>query len=99
MTARGAVVVAAATLEAACRQLVARGIQTLLVEGGAALHRSFWEADLVDRMHLIVAPHAAGDGGVPLFGGLGVPWARLSGVRAVPCGRDVWIEADVHRHR
>ena len=29
---------------------MARGIQTLLVEGGAALHRSFWEADLVDRM-------------------------------------------------
>ena len=58
------------------------GIQTLLVEGGAALHRGFWEADLVDRMHLIVAPHAVGAGGVPLFGGAGVPWARLEAVRS-----------------
>jgi diaminohydroxyphosphoribosylaminopyrimidine deaminase / 5-amino-6-(5-phosphoribosylamino)uracil reductase len=96
---RGAVVVGADTLDAACRRLVDHGIQTLLVEGGAGLHRSMWEADLVDRMHLIVAPQAVGEGGVPLFGGVGVPWERLTGVRSAGCGRDVWIEADVHRHR
>jgi len=96
---RGATVVAADTLDAACRQLAALGLQAVLVEGGAALHRSFWEADLVDRLHLVVAPQALGAAGVPLFGGLGVPWARLEAVRAEPCGRDVWIEADVHRHR
>jgi diaminohydroxyphosphoribosylaminopyrimidine deaminase/5-amino-6-(5-phosphoribosylamino)uracil reductase len=99
LTGRGALVVEAETLEAACQRLVDFGIQTLLVEGGAALHRSFWDADLVDRVHLIVAPRALASGGVPLFGGLGVPWARLEGVRATPCGDDVWIEADVHRHR
>ena len=96
---RGALVVEADTLETACQRLVDFGIQTLLVEGGAALHRSFWDADLVDRMHLIVAPRAMAAAGVPLFGGLGVPWTRLEAVRSTPCGDDVWIEADVHRHR
>ncbi|MGD9903885.1 MAG: bifunctional diaminohydroxyphosphoribosylaminopyrimidine deaminase/5-amino-6-(5-phosphoribosylamino)uracil reductase RibD [Vicinamibacterales bacterium] len=96
---RGALVVAAETLESACRQLAGLGLQAVLVEGGAELHRSLWEADLVDRMHLVVAPQALGPAGVPLFGGFGVPWSRLDVVRAEPCGRDVWIEADVHRHR
>ena len=82
LTDRGALIVEADTLAAACHRLVEFGIQTLLVEGGAVLHRSFWEADLVDRMHLIVAPHAVGDAGVPLFGGAGVPWARLEAVRS-----------------
>lgn len=99
LTARGAIVLEADSLDAACRRLVPLGIQTLLVEGGAALHRSFWEADLVDRMHLITAPGPIGAGGVPVFGGLGVPWARLGEVRSAPCGRDVWIEGDVHRTR
>ncbi len=99
LTDRGALIVEADTLAAACHRLVEFGIQTLLVEGGAVLHRSFWEADLVDRMHLIVAPHAVGAAGVPLFGGEGVPWGRLEAVRGAPCGDDVWIEADVHRHR
>ena len=99
LTARGAIVLEAETLEAACRRLVPLGIQTLLVEGGAALHRSFWEADLVDRVHLVAAPDAIGDAGIPVFGGVGVPWAQLTGVRSTPCGRDVWIEGDVHRNR
>jgi diaminohydroxyphosphoribosylaminopyrimidine deaminase / 5-amino-6-(5-phosphoribosylamino)uracil reductase len=97
-TARGAVIVGADSLDRACRRLGELGIQTLLVEGGAALHRSFWEADLVDRVHLVVAPDVLG-AGVPLFGGLDVPWGRLTGLQSGPCGRDVWIEADVHRHR
>ena len=71
LTDRGALIVEADTLAGGRHRLVDFGIQTLLVEGGAVLHRSFWEADLVDRMHLIVAPHAVGDAGVPLFGGAG----------------------------
>ena len=99
LTARGAIVLEAETLDAACRRLVPLGIQTLLVEGGATLHRSFWEAELVDRVHLITAPGAIGAAGVPVFGGLGVPWARLTDVRSTACGRDVWIEGDVHWNR
>ena len=95
----GAVVVAAASLEDACRQLVRHEVHTLLVEGGGRLHRGFWEAGLVDRLHLIVAPEVLGDGGVPLFDGVAVPWQRLTGLMAEPCGQDVWIEADVHWNR
>ncbi len=97
--AAGADVVAAATLDAGVRALLARGIHTLLVEGGAALHRSFWEAGLVDRLHLIVAPARLGEAAVPLFDGLAVPWARLSRVTSVPCGADMWMDADVHWDR
>lgn len=99
LESRGATVVCADTLGEACTRLAALELHALLVEGGAALHRSFWEADLVDRLHLVVAPARLGAAGVPLFGGLGVPWARLSAVRAEACGDDVWIEADVHRDR
>lgn len=96
LEARGARLIAAASLEAACRQLVGHEVQTLLVEGGGRLHRSFWEAALVDRLHLIVAPRVVGAQGVPLFDGYPLPWDRLRGLRAEPCGQDVWIEADVH---
>lgn len=96
LEARGATVVGAATLADACRALLRLEVQTLLVEGGARLHRGFWEAGLVDRLHLIVAPDAIGDQGVPLFDGYPVPWNRLNGLSAAPCGQDVWIEADVH---
>ena len=95
----GAVVFGAASLDEACQQLVRLEVHTLLVEGGGRLHRGFWEAGLVDRLHLIVAPDLLGDGGVPLFDGVPVPWQALTGLTAEPCGRDVWIEADVHWNR
>ena len=95
----GAELVPAGSLDAAVRALLARGIHTLLVEGGAALHRSFWEAELVDRLHLIVAPARLGEAAVPLFDGLTVPWSRLSRVTSVPCGADMWMDADVHWDR
>lgn len=95
----GAVVIEAPSLEAAATAFAARGLHAVLVEGGAALHRAFWEADLVDRVHVIVAPRTIGTGGVPLFGGLPMPWHRLEAVQARPAGADVWMEADVHRNR
>ncbi len=94
--ARGALVVGAATLADACRQLLRFDVQTLLVEGGGKLQRGFWEAGLVDRLHLIVAPEVLGARGVPLFDGFHLPWDRLTGLNAEPCGRDVWMEADVY---
>lgn len=99
LTAAGAVVVPADSLDGALGRLVGLQVHTLLVEGGARLHRAFWEADRVDRLHLVVAPQRLGAGAVPLFDGWPVPWPRLSRVRAAPCGDDVWMEADVHRDR
>lgn len=97
--AAGARLVPAASLDEALRALAARGIHSLLVEGGAELHRAFWVQGLVDRLHLIATPHRLGPGGVPLFGGWPVPWGQLRARVASACGDDVWMEADVHWDR
>ncbi|MCP5081916.1 MAG: bifunctional diaminohydroxyphosphoribosylaminopyrimidine deaminase/5-amino-6-(5-phosphoribosylamino)uracil reductase RibD [Alphaproteobacteria bacterium] len=51
-------------LAAAMAELAARGINRLLVEGGAKIAQSFLDADLVDQIVLFTAPHALGSGGV-----------------------------------
>lgn len=43
------------------RDLHARGIHRLLVEGGRAIYTQFLTADLVDEMQLVVAPLFVGD--------------------------------------
>ena len=45
--------------------LAAQGIQSLLLEGGAGLHASAWDAGVVDYVQLYVAPVSIGAGGVP----------------------------------
>jgi diaminohydroxyphosphoribosylaminopyrimidine deaminase/5-amino-6-(5-phosphoribosylamino)uracil reductase len=99
LVGRGVVVTEAADLESGCRALLPWDVHTLLVEGGAVLHRALLAADLVDRVHLVVSPRALGPAGVPLFDGHAIPWTRMIGLRAEPCGPDVWMEADVHGHR
>jgi diaminohydroxyphosphoribosylaminopyrimidine deaminase/5-amino-6-(5-phosphoribosylamino)uracil reductase len=53
-------------------RLAARGVTSLLVEGGAQVHRSFLEAGLADRVLLFLAPKIAGGGGRSWVGGSGV---------------------------
>ena len=48
-----------------------RGVVHLLVEGGAQLLGSFFDADLIDELAIYVAPKLIG-GGSPAFGGAGV---------------------------
>jgi diaminohydroxyphosphoribosylaminopyrimidine deaminase/5-amino-6-(5-phosphoribosylamino)uracil reductase len=86
-------------LRASIAQLRAWNVMTLLVEGGAALHRAFWDAGLVDRVYLIVAPRVLGDAGVPLMGGHPFPRASLDFTVVEPRGMDTWIEGDVHGSR
>lgn len=81
------------------RELVRFDISTLLLEGGAAMHAAAWTAGVIDRIHLIVAPTALGDGGVKLFDGIDVPASALIPVRVDQLGPDEWMEADVHGHR
>jgi 5-amino-6-(5-phosphoribosylamino)uracil reductase len=38
-----------------------RGVQRLMVEGGGIVHTQFLTADLVDELHLVVAPFFVGD--------------------------------------
>ena len=81
------------------RALIRFDISTLLLEGGAVLHAAAWRADVIDRVHLIVAPTALGDGGVKVFDGIDVPMSALIPVKVDRLGPDTWMEADVHGHR
>jgi diaminohydroxyphosphoribosylaminopyrimidine deaminase/5-amino-6-(5-phosphoribosylamino)uracil reductase len=81
-------------LEDELRALAAEGVQSLLLEGGPTLATSFFEADLVDKLLLFVAPVPGGEG--PRFV---APSVRLElshfAIREV--GEDVLVEAYVHR--
>ena len=52
--------------------LGARGIRRLMVEGGSTIHTQFLQADLVDEIHLAVAPFFLGDPTAPRFVNPGV---------------------------
>ena len=45
-----------------CSRLGERGIGSLLLEGGAALHAAAWDEGLVDFVRLYVTPHVLGAG-------------------------------------
>ena len=81
------------------RALLAFEISTLLLEGGAIMHAAAWRAGVIDRLHVIVAPTALGEGGVRFFDGMEVPLSELIPVRVEVLGPDTWMEADVHGHR
>ena len=49
------------------RDLAARGVGRLMVEGGSAVHTQFLTADLVDELQLTVAPVFLGDSAAPRF--------------------------------
>ena len=53
-----------------------RGITALLVEGGATVHGSFFDADLVDEVFFFVAPIIIGGEAPAAVGGLGVADSR-----------------------
>ena len=86
-------------LRADLRALVPFEISTLLLEGGAVMHAAAWTAAVIDRVHVIVAPTALGEGGVKFFDGIDVPLSELIPVRVEMLGPDAWMEADVHGHR
>jgi 5-amino-6-(5-phosphoribosylamino)uracil reductase len=71
------------------KHLSARGIDRVMVEGGGNVLTQFLTADLVDELHLVVAPLFVGDSRAPRFVGNGrFPWnphrrATLAGVRQI----------------
>ena len=83
-------------LHEAFERLAARGVTSLVLEGGRQVHQAAWTAGLVDRVQVFIAPVELGAAGVAwmdrgkIFGGID----SLS-VRA--CGPDLLMEADVHR--
>jgi diaminohydroxyphosphoribosylaminopyrimidine deaminase/5-amino-6-(5-phosphoribosylamino)uracil reductase len=57
---------------AALASLAARGVNRLMVEGGARTARSFIEAGIVDEIHLFRSPREIGPQGVDALAGIGV---------------------------
>lgn len=68
LRALGVDVVNSASITDALQQLRGRGIQSLLVEGGASLTASLLEGNVVDRLVLFQAPVVLGEGSLPAFG-------------------------------
>ena len=56
-----------AGVSSALRRLTGLGIQSVVIEGGAALHAAAWDEGVVDFVQLYVAPVALGHDGVPLL--------------------------------
>jgi diaminohydroxyphosphoribosylaminopyrimidine deaminase / 5-amino-6-(5-phosphoribosylamino)uracil reductase len=94
----GAEIVEAPTLEEALRALLRWDISTLLVEGGPVLQGGFAAAGLVDRLHLVVAPHVLGPRGIKWLDVQTFAPSYIAPLAVEPRGVDIWIEADVHRH-
>jgi diaminohydroxyphosphoribosylaminopyrimidine deaminase/5-amino-6-(5-phosphoribosylamino)uracil reductase len=82
-------------LRTALEVLHQRDVQSLLVEGGAALHQSFWEAGVVDRITIYRSPRSLGAHAViwPLADV--VDRVRLAHVVRARVGADELFEGDV----
>ena len=78
-------------LDEELRTLAADGVQSFLLEGGPTLARAFFEAGLVDKLLLFVAPALSGDGPLVLPG-LERP-LRLVRLTSRQVGDDVLLEA------
>jgi diaminohydroxyphosphoribosylaminopyrimidine deaminase / 5-amino-6-(5-phosphoribosylamino)uracil reductase len=101
LEAQGAEVDAAAddTFRAALDRLAARQVESLLLEGGAALHAAAWDEGVVDFVRLYVAPRAIGSRGVPFLEGRAFRSADLVDRRVEMLGPDTLIEGYVHGPR
>jgi diaminohydroxyphosphoribosylaminopyrimidine deaminase/5-amino-6-(5-phosphoribosylamino)uracil reductase len=81
------------------QELATRGIQSVLVEGGADVHAAFISAGLVDGVAVFQAPLLLG-GGVPIARGQGRGVAsalRLGPLEVQRFGDDLCVRADVLR--
>jgi diaminohydroxyphosphoribosylaminopyrimidine deaminase/5-amino-6-(5-phosphoribosylamino)uracil reductase len=84
----------ASTLTDAVAHLAARGVCSMIVEGGVTLHRAFWDAGLVDRVQMYMTPHVLGAKGLEW---LPLPLPGLGPVTMRSLGTDRLAEAYVHR--
>jgi diaminohydroxyphosphoribosylaminopyrimidine deaminase / 5-amino-6-(5-phosphoribosylamino)uracil reductase len=85
------------TIGAALRELPARGIQSIVIEGGAAVHAAAWDEGLVDYVQLYVTPVGIGPEGIPFLEGRDFASVALIERRVDLLGPDVLIEGYVHR--
>ncbi|HEV3478151.1 MAG TPA: bifunctional diaminohydroxyphosphoribosylaminopyrimidine deaminase/5-amino-6-(5-phosphoribosylamino)uracil reductase RibD [Gaiellaceae bacterium] len=74
--------------------LAADGVQSLLLEGGPTLATAFFDADVVDKLLVFVAPKLSGAG--PGLLEQTASSRRLSRFEAIPVGEDILLSAYVH---
>jgi diaminohydroxyphosphoribosylaminopyrimidine deaminase/5-amino-6-(5-phosphoribosylamino)uracil reductase len=95
---RGAEVIVAGDgrLRTALESFVGRGINAILLEGGAAIHRAAWDEGVVDFVRLYVTPHALGPHGVRFLDGASFSSTALVDRSVESLGPDVVIQGYVH---
>jgi diaminohydroxyphosphoribosylaminopyrimidine deaminase/5-amino-6-(5-phosphoribosylamino)uracil reductase len=79
------------------RALLAHDVQSVLLEGGSAVHAAAWDEGVVDGVHLYMTRHVLGPGGVKFLAGRPFSPSSLKDVRYVSLGGDVILEGYVHR--
>jgi diaminohydroxyphosphoribosylaminopyrimidine deaminase / 5-amino-6-(5-phosphoribosylamino)uracil reductase len=84
-------------LESALPVLMRHGVSSMVLEGGADLHRAALDAGVVDAVHLYLAPRLLGPAAVDWIGGGRLSWEGLSDRRAIWLGDIVLVEGYVHR--
>jgi diaminohydroxyphosphoribosylaminopyrimidine deaminase/5-amino-6-(5-phosphoribosylamino)uracil reductase len=87
------------SLRSALGCLGERGVSSLLLEGGGALHLAAWDEGVADFVRLYVTPHRLGSQGLPFLAGRPFSSAGLFESRIEPLGPDVLIEGYVHGPR
>jgi diaminohydroxyphosphoribosylaminopyrimidine deaminase / 5-amino-6-(5-phosphoribosylamino)uracil reductase len=88
------------SLDHVLRELGRRDVVRLLVEGGPTLHSSLFEAGLVDRVALFLAPKIVGDAAAPgLASGLSTldmaHSLRIAAPRVTQLGEDILVVGDL----
>jgi len=74
------------------------GVASILVEGGARLHRALLDEGLVDAVHAYITPVRLGDGATAWMEPRHFTLSELTERRAEWFGADVRVEGYVHRH-
>jgi diaminohydroxyphosphoribosylaminopyrimidine deaminase/5-amino-6-(5-phosphoribosylamino)uracil reductase len=87
-------------LATALAALHGAGITSLVLEGGAALHRAALDAGVVDAVHLYITPTRIGPLGINWIGEGRLAWDVLKDRQAMWLGADIFVEGRVeHVHR
>jgi len=90
-------------VDAMLAALGARGLTTLLVEGGGTVAAALLRAAAVDRLVLFVAPILLGGDGVPAVGALGLRRVRdalpVAGLAVARVGDDLVLEGRIRHAR
>jgi diaminohydroxyphosphoribosylaminopyrimidine deaminase/5-amino-6-(5-phosphoribosylamino)uracil reductase len=100
LTAAGALILALAAddIRSALRALRHVNVTSVVLEGGAALHRAALDAGVVDEVHVYITPLPLGPQAVEWIGEGRLAWEGLRDRRALWLGEDVLVEGLIQTH-